>query len=97
MGVDSVAYHEYTVVGRGDDPVSEALQYYASRGETPMTWGGSGCGELGLGGEVDLADWRAVFGPGGPGTRWAGSGCCRAGGRGWSWSSRRPSRSPSWA
>ncbi len=25
MGVDSVAYHEHTVAGRGDDPVSAAL------------------------------------------------------------------------
>lgn len=66
MGADSVAYHEHTVAGRGDDPVSAALDYYGSRGETPMTWGGSGRVELGLDSEVDLADWRAVFGPGGP-------------------------------
>ena len=65
MGLDSVAYHEHTVAGRGDDPVSGALEYYASRGETPMVWGGQGRLELGLDGEVDLGDWRAVFGPGG--------------------------------
>ena len=65
MGVDSVEYHEHTVAGRGDDPVAAAAAYYASRGETPMSWGGSGCGLLGLDGEVDLADYRAVFGAGG--------------------------------
>jgi conjugative relaxase-like TrwC/TraI family protein len=65
MGVDSVAYHEHTVAGRGDDPVEPALDYYASRGETPMVWGGSGAAQLGLAGEVQLADWRALFGPGG--------------------------------
>jgi conjugative relaxase-like TrwC/TraI family protein len=65
MGVDSVAYHEHTVAGRGDDPVAAALDYYASRGETPMMWGGAGAGLLGLEGEVDLADWRAVFAPAG--------------------------------
>src|ERR1039458_1154274 len=51
--------------GRGDDPVAASGHYYASRGETPMSWGGSGCGLLGLEGEVDLADYRAVFGIGG--------------------------------
>jgi len=65
MGVDSVEYHEDTVAGRGDDPVAAAAAYYASRGETPMTWGGSGRGLLGLEGEVDLGDYRAVFGVGG--------------------------------
>ena len=62
----SVAYHEHTVAGRGDDPVAAALDYYASRGETPMCWGGAGAALLGLEGEVDMADWRALFGPGGP-------------------------------
>ncbi len=65
MGADSVGYHEHTVAGRGDDPVAGALDYYASRGETPMTWGGAGAAWLGLEGEVDLDEWRAVFGPGG--------------------------------
>ena len=36
MGLGSVGYHEHTVAGRGDDPVACALEYYASRGETPM-------------------------------------------------------------
>ena len=65
MGADSVGYHERTVLGREDDPVGNALEYYASRGETPMAWGGAGAAWLGLDGEVDLAEWRAVFGAGG--------------------------------
>ncbi|MGO9963105.1 MAG: MobF family relaxase, partial [Acidimicrobiales bacterium] len=65
MGADSVEYHEHTVAGRGDDPVAASGEYYASRGETPMSWGGSGPGLLGLEGEVDLADYRAIFGIGG--------------------------------
>lgn len=63
-GADSVLYHELTVAGRADDPVARAADYYASRGETPMTWGGSGAALVGLSGEVDLDDYRAVFGPG---------------------------------
>ena len=65
MGADSVEYHEHTVAGRSDDPVAASVEYYASRGETPMSWGGSGCVLLGLEGEVDLSDYRAVFGVGG--------------------------------
>jgi conjugative relaxase-like TrwC/TraI family protein len=65
MGANSVAYHEHTVAGRGDDPVANALDYYASRGETPMSWGGSGAALLGLEAEVYMADWRALFGAGG--------------------------------
>jgi hypothetical protein len=52
MGLGSVGYHEHTVAGRGDDPVAGALEYYASRGETPMAWGGAGAVWLGLEGEV---------------------------------------------
>ena len=66
MGAHSVAYHEHTVAGRGDDPVANALDYYSSRGETPMSWGGSGAALLGLEGEAEMADFRALFGPGGP-------------------------------
>jgi conjugative relaxase-like TrwC/TraI family protein len=65
MGTDSVAYHEHTVVGRADDPVVAALEYYASRGETPMVWGGLAARLLDLEGEVDLEEFRAIFGPGG--------------------------------
>ena len=66
MGAESIGYHERTVLGRGDDPVTSALDYYASRDETPMAWGGSGVALLGLSGEVDLDDWRALFATGGP-------------------------------
>ena len=65
MGTESVGYHERTVLGRGDDPVSNALEYYGSRGETPMAWGGRGASVLGLDGEVGLDEWRAVFATGG--------------------------------
>ena len=64
-GLDSVGYHEHTVAGRGDDPVAGALEYYASRGETPMVGGGRGAAWLALDGEVDLDEWRAVFATGG--------------------------------
>ncbi len=85
MGAHSVAYHEHTVAGRGDDPVANALDYYSSRGETPMSWGGSGAPLLGLEGEVDMADWRALFGAGGPATLKAASVWWAACGLGWSW------------
>jgi TrwC relaxase len=65
MGADSVGYHERTVLGRSDDPVGGALEYYASRGETPMAWGGAGAACLGLDSEVDIDEWRAIFGTGG--------------------------------
>jgi hypothetical protein len=82
MGVGSVEYHEQTVAGRADDPVIAAAAYYASRGETPMTWGGQGCRLLGLAGEVDLGDYRAIFGAGGahdPNTGTRLVGCRRPG------------------
>ena len=65
MGADSVAYHEHTVLDRGDDHPGQALAYYASRGETPLVWGGRGAGRLGLSGAVTHAQYAAVFGPGG--------------------------------
>jgi hypothetical protein len=49
MGADSVAYHEKTVMGRADDFPGRALAYYASRGETPLVWGGAGAERLGRG------------------------------------------------
>ena len=42
MGAESVNYHRETVLGRADDHPGAALDYYASRGETPLVWGGSG-------------------------------------------------------
>jgi conjugative relaxase-like TrwC/TraI family protein len=65
MGLDSVAYHESTVVGREDDHPGRALAYYASRGETPLRWGGAGAARLGLVGEVTPDAYDAAFGPGG--------------------------------
>jgi conjugative relaxase-like TrwC/TraI family protein len=65
MGVDQVAYHEATVVGREDDHPGQALDYYGSRGETPLRWGGAGAARLGLQGEVTREAYRLAFGPGG--------------------------------
>ena len=65
MGVDEVAYHQATVVGRGDDHPGQALDYYGTRGETPLRWGGAGAARLGLSGEVTPAGYEAAFGPGG--------------------------------
>ena len=46
MGADSVAYHQATVLDRGDDHPGQALAYYASRerprccgaAPAPATW-----------------------------------------------------------
>ena len=65
MGAESVAYHRDTVIGRGDDHPGAALSYYASRGETPLAWGGSGASSLGLSGAVEGAAYDAIYGPGG--------------------------------
>ncbi len=65
MGAESVEYHRATVLGRGDDYPGMALEYYASRGETPLVWGGSGRAGLGLEGAVSPGDYKAIFGPGG--------------------------------
>jgi hypothetical protein len=65
MGAESVAYHEATVLGRGDDHPGAALDYYGSRGETPLRWGGRGTRLLGLSGPVEPRDYKAIFGPGG--------------------------------
>ena len=65
MGADSVDYHRDTVLDRGDDHPGQALDYYASRGETPLVWGGSGAPELGLAGAVSEAEYDAIYGPGG--------------------------------
>src|SRR5205085_6198449 len=65
MGVNSVQYHRSTVLARGDDHPGQALAYYASRGETPLRWGGRGAWTLGLGGAVTDEQYEAMFGPGG--------------------------------
>ena len=65
MGLDEVAYHQATVLGREDDHPGRALDYYGSRGETPLRWGGVGAARLGLTGEVTPEAYDASFGPGG--------------------------------
>ena len=67
MGAESVEYHRATVLGRVDDHPGRAMEYYASRGETPLVWGGSGASSLGLAGAVtsETRLTRRVFGPGG--------------------------------
>jgi conjugative relaxase-like TrwC/TraI family protein len=60
-----VAYHRETIIERGDDFSGAALEYYASRGETPLAWGGSGAAALGLTGSVDNPPYDTLFGPGG--------------------------------
>ena len=65
MGADSVAYHRDTIIERGDDFPGAALEYYATRGETPLLWGGSGAESLGLIGPVDNPSYDALYGPGG--------------------------------
>jgi len=65
MGIDSVEYHRATVLSRADDHPGAALAYYASRGETPLVWGGAGADLLGLSGAVTDEAYSAVFGVGG--------------------------------
>ena len=65
MGGASVEYHRKTVVERGDDYPGRALAYYASRGETPLVWGGSGADSFGLVGTVTGEEYEAIYGPGG--------------------------------
>ena len=65
MGVDSVEYHRATVLARGDDHPGQALEYYGTRGETPLVWGGEGAASLGLSGAVTDEQYEAIFGPGG--------------------------------
>lgn len=65
MGAESVAYHRETIIDRADDHPGQALEYYASRGETPLVWGGSGAEAFGLEGAVTDTQYDALFGPGG--------------------------------
>ena len=62
MGADEVAYHQATVVGRADDHPGAALDYYGSRGETPLRWGGAGAARMGLAGEVTPEAYEAAYG-----------------------------------
>lgn len=65
MGAASVEYHRETVNDHVDDFPGQALAYYASRGETPLVWGGSGTDALGLSGAVAAEGYEAIYGPGG--------------------------------
>ena len=60
MGAESVAYHRRTVLERGDDYPGMALAYYASRGEPPLRWGGSGATALELNGPVSPEAYEAI-------------------------------------
>ncbi len=48
-----------------DDHPGAALDYYGSRGETPLRWAGAGAARLGLTGEVTAEGYELAFGPGG--------------------------------
>lgn len=65
MGADSVRYHGETLIWRLDDHPRQAMAYYASRGETPLVWGGEGARVLRLAGPVTAEAYAAVFGEGG--------------------------------
>ncbi len=91
MGAESVEYHRATVLERVDDHPGRAMEYYASRGETPLVWGGSGAVGLGLAGAVSAEAYEAVFGPGGARDPAAENDWCRRAGRGWR-SSSPPTR-----
>jgi conjugative relaxase-like TrwC/TraI family protein len=67
MGQKSVDYHRATVIERGDDFAAHSLEYYASRGETPLVWGGSGAEAVGrrAGRAVTPDEYQALFAPGG--------------------------------
>lgn len=83
METESVAYHRETVIDRGDDFPGAALEYYASRGETPLAWGGSGATSLGLSGAVDPASMTPSTDRVGPGTPPPVCVWRRPGARGW--------------
>jgi hypothetical protein len=74
MGAESVANHRATVLERGDDYQGMALAYYASRGETPLVWGGSGAGALGCMVRCSLRGMRRFSGPAEPATPSPGCG-----------------------
>ena len=99
MGAESVNYHRETVIGRVDDHPGAALDYYASRGETPLVWGGSGARDLGLAGAVSEAQYDAIFGPGGARDPPMGRAWCTPNGPGWSswWPPTSRSRCSVWS
>ena len=84
MGAESVGYHEHSVLERGDDRVGNALEYYGSRGETPMVWGGAGAASLGLDGEVGVRSGGRSSASGALAIPKAASGSCAACDREWS-------------
>ena len=63
MGRESVDYHRATME-RGENYPGRAQAYYASRGETPPLWDGSGASRLGLDGPVTAKPYEAMFGLG---------------------------------
>ena len=73
MGADSVAYHEHTVAGRGDDPVAQRPRLLRLPGRDTACAGAGRAPSAGPGRRGGpRADWRALFGPGGAATPRAG-------------------------
>lgn len=58
---DSYRYHQKSIAEDG----APDFRYLTGRGETPLSWGGSGAGALGLEGRVTEEDYARVFAPGG--------------------------------
>ncbi len=85
MGAESVDYHRRTVLERADDYPGMAVSYYASRGETPMRWGGSGAEALGLPERSGSMRTGRSTGQAEPATPRTASGWCGPAGWGWSW------------
>jgi hypothetical protein len=77
MGAESVEYHRATALGRVDDHPGRAMEYYASRGETPLVWGGTGAASLGLAGLSRPRATSRSSARAGPGTPVPVSGWCR--------------------
>jgi len=83
MGAESVEYHRATVLGRADDHPGMAMEYYASRGETPLVWGGSGRAGLGLEGASHQRTTRRYSALAVPATQGPVSGWCSPVAPGW--------------
>ncbi len=97
MGAESVGYHEHSVLERGDDRLGNALEYYASRGETPMVWGGPAPPRLAYMAKLALRSGGVSSASVALAIPAAESGSCIACVRGLSWSFLRTSQWPSWA